>query len=184
MAEFAPAVANTELFEGGYSFNPQDPGGETYRGISRKSWPQWAGWAIIDLAKTELNGGAQVNPQCRQVFFSSLDTNQELQGLVVTFYHDNFWQYDQVHDQTIANKLFDLSVNMGTEHAIKIAQGAVNLPQDGVFGPRTLASINATYNGSLIQLIRLAAENYHKQIVASHPEEAEFLNGWLRRDES
>ena len=172
MAEFAPAVANTELFEGGYSFNPQDPGGETYRGISRKYWPQWAGWAIIDSIKGQPG------------WLLTLDSNQELQGLVVTFYHDNFWQYDQVHDQTIANKLFDLSVNMGTEHAIKIAQGAVNLPQDGVFGPRTLASINATYNGSLIQLIRLAAENYHKQIVASHPEEAEFLNGWLRRDES
>ena len=38
--------------EGGYVNDPDDPGGETYKGIARNMWPDWAGWAIIDKKPT------------------------------------------------------------------------------------------------------------------------------------
>lgn len=172
MADFAQAVAKTELWEGGYSNNPHDSGGETYRGISRRNWPKWEGWVHIDVAKTWPN------------FPTTLDSNWMLQGLVVDFYHKNFWNYDGINDQDVAWKVFDLGVNIGKVHAVKILQQAVGTNQDGVYGPNTERLTNLHPPGSLGALIRASAESYHKSIVVSHPEDAMFLKGWLRRDEA
>lgn len=168
MASFEPAVQATELWEGGWSSNPSDSGGETYRGISRNNWPEWIGWPLIDNIK-----GATGFPAC-------LDQNASLQSLVISFYQQNYWHYDGINDQLVANKIFDLAVNVGQRHAVKIVQQSVGVTQDGAYGPATEAAINTTSN--LLPLIRTNAESYHEQIVELHPEDAQFLKGWLRRD--
>lgn len=174
MAQFEPAVENTLIFEGGYSNNANDSGGETYRGISRVNWPNWNGWGYVDIERGEPN------------FPKNLDSNLGLQGNVIDFYRQNYWQYDGINSQAIANKIFDLAVNVGKVHADKIVQGAVGVTQDGVLGPDTIAAINAqsspTSSGSLISKIREAAMAYHQVIVQTHPEDAVFLQGWIRRD--
>jgi lysozyme family protein len=169
MADFAQAVAETELWEGGYVNDPKDSGGETYRGISRKSWPKWP--------KAQHDVGIVEFPEC-------LDTDVILQGLVIDFYHKNFWNYDGIIDQDVAWKVFDLGVNVGKVHAVKILQMVVGTSQDGVYGPNTERLVNSHPEGSLSTMIITAAENYHKAIVQTHPEDAEYLRGWLRRDES
>ena len=35
--------------EGGYVFDPDDSGGETYKGVARKFHSKWEGWSKIDL---------------------------------------------------------------------------------------------------------------------------------------
>ena len=170
MAQFEPAIQKTLLFEGGYANNPNDSGGETYRGISRKNWPTWGGWGYVDIERTDPN------------FPRVLDRNLGLQGQVIDFYRKNFWKYDGITDQRYANKIFDLSVNIGIVHAIKIAQTAAGSPADGAYGPNTEAAINATFNGSLLPLITQAAITYHTQIVLTHPQDAAYLAGWIRRD--
>lgn len=69
MAEFKPAFEQTIAHEGGYMNDPDDPGGETYKGVARKYWPKWLGWHIIDLLKRQAG------------FPANMDTNQELQPL-------------------------------------------------------------------------------------------------------
>jgi lysozyme family protein len=103
---------------------------------------------------------------------------------VIDFYRTNFWKYGAIEQQNVADKIFDLAVNVGTAHAVKIAQIAAGVTADGVIGPNTINAINAHPNGSLIPLIVMAAENYHKEIVNTHPEDAVFLRGWLRRDDA
>lgn len=163
MADFSTAIGKTLLWEGGYSNNPNDSGGETYEGISRKNWPNWSGWHYVDAGNFSDPG---------------------LQGAVVSFYRQNFWQYDGINDQDVANKTFDLSVNVGKVHGVKILQQAAGVTTDGVYGPNTEAAVNAHPIGSLTPVIRISAENYHKAIVATHPQDAIFLAGWLRRDDS
>lgn len=175
MADFSTAVAKTELFEGGYSNNPKDSGGETYRGISRNNWPSWTGWSIVDQIK-------QDSPMLPLDIL--LDRNLTLQGEVVDFYRKNFWQYDGLNDQDVAWKVFDLSVNVGKVHAIKILQQAVGTNQDGVYGPDTEKLSNSHPKGSLAGMIRTSAEKYHEAIVQSHPEDVIFLGGWIKRDEA
>jgi lysozyme family protein len=172
MAVFSVAIGKTLLAEGGYANNPHDSGGETYRGISRKNWPNWNGWPIIDSAKAQTS------------FPASLDNNNELQGLIVDFYHKNFWNYDGLNDQDVANKIFDLGVNVGKPHAVKILQQVVGTNQDGVYGPNTERLANSHPPGSLSTMIRTSAENYHKAIAQSHPEDARFLKSWLARDDA
>lgn len=173
MANFQEAIAKTELFEGGYSNNPSDSGGETYRGISRKNWSNWAGWLTIDDFK-----------DCGCPFPACLDDNVDLQGMVVDFYHKNFWQYDGLNDQDVAWKVFDLGVNVGKTHAVKILQKAVGTNLDGIYGPNTERLANSHPQGSLAPILRAAAEEYHKAIVQTHPQDTVFLEGWLRRDEA
>ena len=40
-----------EGYEGNYSNDKDDPGGETYKGISRNMNKDWEGWKIIDSYK-------------------------------------------------------------------------------------------------------------------------------------
>ena len=50
MANFEYAIERLFGLEGGYARHPADPGGETYRGISRRYHPEWSQWADIDRA--------------------------------------------------------------------------------------------------------------------------------------
>src|SRR2546426_796362 len=52
MADFDYALTQLLKVEGGYANDPRDPGGETYKGISRVFWPNWSGWPLIDAAKS------------------------------------------------------------------------------------------------------------------------------------
>jgi len=174
VADFQPAVQNTEIWEGGYANSPSDSGGETYRGISRVNFPNWSGWTLIDAAKNA------------PLFPRSLDANSVLQAAVVSFYQTNFWHYNGINSQAIANKVFDLCVNMGSHHGITITQLALNslgvtVRPDGVYGPGTEAAINATPPGSLLPSMKLQAEKYYEAIVVSHPEDSKFLADWIRR---
>lgn len=168
MAKFEPAIQNTEKWEGGYSNNPSDTGGETYRGISRRTFPNWLGWTLVDATLNK----------------TSLNSNAALQILVVSFYRDNFWRYDAIDSQAVANKIFDCAVNIGSAHSNKIAQQLAGCNPDGIIGPASITAINSMDSNVFLNGFRAAAEVYHKQIVVDHPEDAEFLAGWLRRDSS
>src|ERR1035441_4044145 len=51
VADFNAAHQQVMGNEGGYANNPADAGGETYKGIARKFWPQWCGWKYVDGVK-------------------------------------------------------------------------------------------------------------------------------------
>src|SRR3990172_10242116 len=111
MAQFSISDRKTSAHEGGYVNNPDDRGGETYRGIARKRQPEWEGWPIIDRLKQESD------------FPANLGYDPELPNLVVKFYHDNFWVTiggDAIQQQEIADELYDTGVNMGPGVAVKI----------------------------------------------------------------
>jgi lysozyme family protein len=51
MSDFNTAYNLTMGIEGGYANDPNDHGGQTWKGIAQKMHPQWAGWLIIEAAK-------------------------------------------------------------------------------------------------------------------------------------
>jgi hypothetical protein len=55
MSEFQPALQKVLAHEGGYVNDPDDPGGETYKGIARNMHSKWGGWVYIDLCKHASN---------------------------------------------------------------------------------------------------------------------------------
>lgn len=113
MADFLKAHHITEQTEGGYVNDPDDNGGETYAGISRKFFPTWGGWSIVDSHKP-------------------LKTNQKIKDNALTekihqFYKANFWDKiggDAMTDQDLANQVYDMAVNSGVGSALKLLKEA------------------------------------------------------------
>lgn len=79
MADFKTAYKKIEAAEGGYCFDPDDAGGETYKGISRRANPNWNGWISIDAIKkahpTTFKGILKKLPNLKRKFKTFIKTN-------------------------------------------------------------------------------------------------------------
>lgn len=190
MANFEQAFNKTMEFEGFYSHDPVDPGSETYRGISRRSHPDWPGWARIDQVKIEPGFPAIV---------AYLDLDEQVKKI----YRENYWEKikgDVVPNQIIANKLFCFAVNAGNKKAIELLQISLNtlnpscynrkswptLVVDGMIGPKTLQAIAACvalyrYETLLAFLFSSKIVNYYCDLVESNTKLEKFIVGWIRR---
>ncbi len=124
MADFKIAYKKIEAAEGGYCFDPDDAGGETYKGISRRANPNWNGWISIDAIK-------KAHPT---TFKGILKKTPELEKKVQDLYKDKYWdcfELDDVPNQLVAEQMFDTAVNQGQTAAIKFAQRVLDLRETG-----------------------------------------------------
>ncbi len=189
MADFETAFKITMQFEGGYSKDPADPGGETYRGIARKRHPSWAGWRTIDQLKSRTSGNLN----------RTLNNNARLQSMVKQFYKDRFWNQmlgDQIPDQGVAEEVFDTSVNMGLRRSIRFLQESINLLNrnrqleditvDGWLGKKTLTALRKLLrqdqsNDYMMALLNLFQGKRYIELMRQRPTLEKFARGWLRR---
>lgn len=189
MAEFKEAYDITLENEGGYDNDPDDAGGETYKGITRKYESDWYGWAIIDEAKNEPN------------FPKNLDGIEKLQVLVEKKYKDKYWDVfdgDNIPVQFLANELFDTGVNMGIKRAITFLQTALNvlnrngklypdIDEDGAFGTNTLDALKAYLKtdaaGLLYKIINILQGMHYITYMKKDPIQEKFCRGWFQRVE-
>jgi lysozyme family protein len=170
MASFDTSFARLSLHEGGYSNVVGDKGEETYRGIARHYWPTWSGWTIVDRLRPEPDF-----PVC-------LDKDAELGFLVFKFYRDNFWLYDGVISQELADKIFQIAVNINSPVAHKLLQRALGLDADGIFGLKTLSSVNFANSANLLKELGVRQAVYYAKVYANNTGDNEqFLLGWMRR---
>lgn len=166
MADFAPAYERTILNEGGYVLHnvPGDKGGQTYAGIARGKNPQWGGWVYVDRGDT---------PPTQ---------------MVRDFYFTGWWtplRLNDVQNQRVAETLYDFAINTSAYGkpvvAAKLAQIVVGAAPDGVFGPKTIAALNA-YQPELFMaryaLVKLAR---YRDIVRKDKTQIKFIMGWINR---
>lgn len=124
MAKFIDAYKKVLNNEGIYSNDPDDAGGETYKGISRKANPNWDGWISIDAIKKS-------HPT---TFKGIIKKTPELEKKVQDLYKDKYWdcfELDDVPSQLVAEQMFDTAVNQGQTAAIKFAQRVLDLRETG-----------------------------------------------------
>lgn len=165
MANFETYYSKLISAEGGYVNDPEDRGGETYRGISRKNFPNWGGWNVVDRAK--LTKG-QILPS--------------LEPLVKSFYKNRFWVSifaDQIKNQSIAEIIADWKVNGGLN--IKSIQKIVKVKPDGVLGVDTVQAINEANPKVLFDQIKTARQAHYDKIVLNDPTQKKFYDGWKNR---
>jgi lysozyme family protein len=144
--------------EGGYVNDPADPGGETRYGISKQSYPN------LDIKNLTLD-------QAREIYFR------------------DFWsrgKYEQIEDENIAIKLFDLAVNVGINQANRLIQRALRaagtqIVEDGIIGPITLAAINKADPTDLLAALKSESAGYYRLIANANPSQQKFITGWLKR---
>ena len=159
--------------EGVYANDPQDKGGETYIGISRKYHATWEGWSLIDEYK-QMNG-----------FPNNAYSDDDLNEMVRDFYKNKF--YDRMELDLIVNEnsvlqIFDMGVNAGIKTAIKLAQKAcdASLIVDGIMGIKTAFEINHWGFKFFDLYVKQRIEHYNG-IVERKPSQGKFLNGWINR---
>jgi lysozyme family protein len=161
MAEFNPAFDRMIRDEGGFVLHnvPGDRGGQTYAGIARNMHPKWPGWSVTDAGGT---------PPAQ---------------LVHDFYRAHFWddiRGDQITQQAVASDIFNFYVNTGRPAKV-LAQVVVGATPDGVFGPRTVAAINAFDPEKFVLSYALAKITRYRDIVQRDRTQLKFLLGWLNR---
>lgn len=172
MADFTKAFKLTMKAEGGYVNDPDDPGGETYKGIARTGNSKWPGWINIDMNKTKRN------------FPKNLEDDPDLQNKVRELYKINYWDKilgDDIQDQDIAESIFDFAVNAGPRTSSKLAQIAVQAEPDGVIGPVTLGKLNAEDTRTFLAVFAIAKIGRYVKICENRKESRKYFFGWVKR---
>jgi lysozyme family protein len=171
MADFKPAFAFVLLHEDATRSGKVtvDAGGRTRFGIAEKFHP--------DLPEAFFTGPAE----------DALQVAGKIEE------HD-YWdamRLSEIEDQNVANKLFDMGVNMGVRQAALYSQRAANaltdearITEDGVMGEKTLAAVNAVGPVAYRQMLCELSAAHYEQVAAANPAQAVNLKGWLARAEA
>jgi lysozyme family protein len=172
MATFSNAFQIVLKNEGGYVNDPNDPGGETYKGIARNINSKWDGWVAVDLQKKQPN------------FPGNLDSNVDLQEKVQDFYQANYWDRikgDNITNDEVATSIFDFAVNAGVATSASLAQMVVGVDADGVIGDETVAKINEFNPDHFSAAFAIAKIARYINIVKKRPSSQKYFYGWVRR---
>lgn len=153
---FDDALAAVLEHEGGYVNHPQDPGGMTNLGVTKRVWEAWVGKTVSEADMRALTP-AMVAPMYRKQYWDAVKSNELPPGL------------DYL--------MFDFAVNAGASRAIRTMQRAIGATPDGVIGPRTMAAVKAADPDDLIDKFSAEKEAFYRSL----PTFATFGRGWLRR---
>lgn len=166
--------------EGGYANVSGDKGGETYAGITRKNYPTWSGWTVVD---------SKPHPIKNNTKFSELD--EAVENFYLGLYNQN--NFNKITNQNIADILFDWFVNSGYL-AVKTSAAETygvdeilntyfgfSLPMDSRFDDATIKAINSVDASKLFDLVKSNRETFYKEIVRKDSTQEKFLTGWLNR---
>lgn len=150
--DFESAFDRLIGFEGGYSSNPDDPGGETMWGVT------------LRVARA-----AGYRGQMRDL---PRETAKEI-------YRIRYWY--PVHANELPGEMrfdvFDAAVNSGVSQAVKWLQRVVGVVDDGVMGPMT---IEAAKRANPVA-VAAAINGERLDLMTSLPQWRTFSKGWSRR---
>lgn len=161
-AVFAKVIPSIIALEGAkYTNDPSDYGGETKYGISKREFP-----------------------------------NEDIPNLsearAMALLEEHYWQQyrlSEINDQTLANQIFFLLINMNPLNAGKIVQSAINacgrslvsVKIDGVIGSKSIEAINSLMAFWLNDRIRVESCRYYLQLTDNDKTQIGNFRGWIRR---
>ena len=188
MSEFQPAFENTMNHEDATRSGKvtTDAGGKTRFGIAEK-----------------------FNPDLPEEFFTG--PKDKALSIAEMRMQEDYWtkgNLAKIENQDVANKIFDMMVNMGVHQGAAYAQRACNflirqsvalpspdgdtgelkplvpeftLVEDGVLGPKSIAAINSFDPEKLLNVLRELSAAHYRHIAAVNPSQQVNLAGWLIR---
>lgn len=175
MADFKPAYKFAMQWEGGYSNDPDDRGGETYKGVARNAHPNWEGWHIIDDVKST-----------RKLKRNDLIKNSALDRLHYEYAKHIFWDepgINKINNQAVANVIFDWfwgSGYIGLTGALKVAN-AMAKNKVKKWGASAIDLINSIDPDVYLSNLFKVRKDFLLAVVKKKPTQQKFLKGWLNR---
>lgn len=184
MADFEVADKISMNFEGGYVNDPDDPGQETYRGISRRYHPEVAIWPIIDHQKVKNDGKVFSTPHLDEIIHAWYKG-----------WHWDFFGMDFIHDQRIANEIYDSGINLGRRRVGRFVQSCVNthhnesgiVKVDGYPGPATQSALakvivmGQDHRDTLYKQLNSEQGHHYTMAANNNPRLKKFVVGWYKR---
>lgn len=147
--------------EGGLSSVPEDPGGLTKFGISLRAYPHLGADGIRNLTVE----------QARDI------------------YYRDWWRRlrcPEIHDDRVAQKYLDTSVNVGRSAGTKVLQRALRtvgepVTVDGKIGPQTIGAANQANPDALLAAMRRLQAAHYEALIRRNPRLEKFRRGWMKR---
>ena len=139
--------------EGGYVDHPEDPGGETNLGVTKRVYEKWGGTKDMkDLTVED----------------------------VAPIYKKEYWDRCKCDDleSGVDWAVFDWAVNSGTGRAAKAIQKICGAAQDGAIGPKTLALIGTQNTQYVIEEFGKIRQDFYESLKTFDT----FGKGWTRRN--
>jgi lysozyme family protein len=152
MSTFDTALRFILDAEGGYVNDPDDAGGETNYGISKRAYPD------LDIASL---------------------TRYDAENI---YYRDYWLrcQCNELPDQ-FAIAVFCSAVNHGADRAVRLLQETLQVDIDGVIGQHTIAAARSQNNRYVLGRLLSFRGVFYADLATRKPEQRKFLRGWLRR---
>jgi len=119
--DFTTAFDRLMKAEGGYVNHPNDPGGETNWGISKRSYPN------VDIRALTREAAKAIY---KRDFWEAINGDQMYDG--------------------VAFQALEFAINSGIRTSIRELQKAVGVPADGWWGPATKAAVAAMSESDVI----------------------------------
>ena len=168
MGNFDTAHAFTARWEGGLIDHPADPGGITHHGISLRFLQHQP------EEEADIDGDGDVDAD---------DVRLLTPAQAARLMRRHFW--DPLHLDDVkplcAMVIYDTAVNMGERYARIMAQKALGLRADALWGPITRAALRTcTDRKTAVAMCHIRRARYH-ELVGRNPDLIPFLKGWLRR---
>ena len=142
--------------EGGYVNHPEDPGGETNLGVTKRVYEEFGGTKDMKDLTVE-----DVEPIYKKNYWDRVKADQLPSGLDLC--------------------VFDFGVNAGTGRSAKYLQGMVGATKDGAIGPATLAKVKEFVSmegvGGAIAEFQHRRQGYYEGLKTF----GTFGRGWTRR---
>jgi lysozyme family protein len=146
------------VHEGGFVNHPEDPGGMTNLGVTKKVWEEWVGHDVSEKEMRNLTP-LMVAPLYKRKYWDACRADDLISGL----------------DYCV----FDVSVNSGVGRAIKLLQQTVGATPDGGYGSITAALVKeAEKDPERVISLFCARRLEFLQSLKAFPT---FGKGWTRR---
>ena len=167
--------------EGGFVNDPDDRGGMTFMGISRRWFPDEPVWVRVDeILAVGGNPDEWVN-------------DPPIQHSVKEFYRREFWEkcFCDRLPNSIRTRHFDFSVNGGMRSSTRILQQLANIfcglgiDEDGLVGPATRTAVGeiAVLDEGIQEVLDIAYRSlqgvHFLNICKGDPSQLKFIRGWL-----
>ncbi len=162
MADFTATMKIIHVFEGDeYVNDPDDPGGETKCGISKRYHPD------VDIKSLTWE---TASPIYKSEYWDKISG-------------------DYLKSQYLADSMMDVAVNIGVIYSVLCAQHGYNLlvvgdplVEDGQLGPKTLTTLNKYQRpNEIAKMVEGFQFVHYINRIMNKPSQEKFLRSWLRR---
>jgi lysozyme family protein len=143
--------------EGGWVNNPQDPGGETNLGVTKRVWEEYVGHPVTTMKNLT---PAEVAPM----------------------YEQKYWKpcYGEVLPRGLDFLCFSFGVNAGCGRSVKLLQQSLGLVSDGIIGPKVMQKLRESNIADVIKGFSESRREYYNSL-KTFPI---FGRGWISRTDN